>query len=1197
MRPAAKTTESMDGQPALWRRICVSMLTMVVLPIALLMTFAVGAGYFRLTQGPVSVNFLVQPIKQGIDQGLPGLSARFDDVIVTLAEAGGLELRLANLSLSDVSGNVVVTAPQAAIGLSASGLWSLSAMPERVELIEPRISLLYSRTSGFALSFAKDAADTGQEQARSTLGVARKPSDGEIYDLSAILRSASTYARGGGYQSSGLREVGLRNATLLLDAEGRKTSWQIPRLLVDVDHRSDRSVISGSARVSSAGRIWSASFQADDDANGDLLTVSTSIQDLVPKNIADAVPGLSLLALFDQPASANIEAKFDRSGQLKDSKIAVELSGTHLQLQDMPKPLFEVEKGSLNFAYAPSSRKIVLEPSTLRGGRNAFVVSGELSQSNDAPAEGATGWQFDMQLQPAPQTADVSNDVSVQSGSLKGRFVPQDEMVHVDTVEIGLAGGNIQLAGEFSVGHEHSAKWQGNFSGMPVAQLAAVWPEAVAEAGRQWLIHNVHAGRVETGTFSYLSGRHLAAVQSVSAVGASQMVMAMEVGGVEFSALNGLPPVRADKVLARFANDKLEVSFPEGAMNVETGGTIALKTFQFVGSEMFGEAPSGEASFDFAGKAEAVRSVLELPALASAVAANGPMPAIEGSIDGTAKIGFPLDKVVGAADVGYEIKARLHDGKIADAFGGHDIKGASLDFHATPQAFNAKGDVLINGVLAKLNWQHIQGTDGARQPPMRLTARLDASDRKQLGIDVGRLVQGEVPVEFSVTNPGQPDQSAHVRADLTPAHLSISDIGWEKPAGRQAFMDFDVAGNDAKTSKVLENFQITGSDIAIEGKVQLDSDGRAVAFDFPRFSLNLVSRLTASGERTKGNVWRARIAGKTFGGQKFFQSLFSVGGEDGSGGGSQETLAGDFDISVKIDNVLGFQDISLRGLDMTIANRGGKLAKLKGRGVLDGGKPLAFELRGGGSKARRLLIDTSDAGTAFKLIGFYPNMVNGRLRLEIDLEGRGAAEKTGTLWVENFKVLGDPVISEVVGSPDESMPAIAQHHKVVRQEFEFDSLRAPFSVGHGQIVIEDASLHGALLGATLRGKADFNNKSLDLGGTYVLLQGLNNMFAPIPVFGELLSGPRKEGIFGTNYAIRGNMERPQVFVHPLSALAPGIFREIFQLAPEAQQVSPNNSLSYGAGMRVRSSSSPATVGDTRGEGRTIDGWHSNTQKN
>ena len=94
------------------------------------------------------------------------------------------------------------------------------------------------------------------------------------------------------------------------------------------------------------------------------------------------------------------------------------------------------------------------------------------------------------------------------------------------------------------------------------------------------------------------------------------------------------------------------------------------------------------------------------------------------------------------------------------------------------------------------------------------------------------------------------------------------------------------------------------------------------------------------------------------------------------------------------------------------------------RGTLDGGKPLAVVLRQDPGQPRKLLADSTDAGQAFKLIDFYPNIQGGRVRLEVNLDGKGAAEKTGILWVEDFRILGDPVVSEVFSGADEGRPAI-----------------------------------------------------------------------------------------------------------------------------------------------------------------------------
>ena len=313
------------------------------------------------------------------------------------------------------------------------------------------------------------------------------------------------------------------------------------------------------------------------------------------------------------------------------------------------------------------------------------------------------------------------------------------------------------------------------------------------------------------------------------------------------------------------------------------------------------------------------------------------------------------------------------------------------------------------------------------------------------------------------------------------------------------------------------------------------------------------------------------------------------------------------DLSAEIDTVLGFSDVSIRKATVTLSKRRGKLTALKARGTLDGGRPLAAEYREDRSGQRLLLADSTDAGRVFKLIGFYPNVVGGRVRLQVNLDGRGPAEKTGILWVEKFRILGDPIVTEVVSNAGIGATTKGQgrrQRKVIRQVFDFDNMRAPFSVGHGQFVLEDAYMRGPLIGATLRGKVDYNRKALNIGGTYIPLQGLNNAFGTIPVLGELLSGPRREGIFGMTFAIQGPMDRPQVLVNPFSFVAPGILREIFQLTPYDPSVKPLPKKSKNRKDGARASSSQA-IGDGR-DGRirsrrdipsskAVDGWSSRTR--
>ena len=130
----------------------------ILAPFFMLALLIAGLGYVRLRHGPVSLHFLVEPIESGINAELGGNAVRIDDVVVSLSGTGGLEFRLQNVRMHEKDGDVVASAPFAAVELSTSALWSMRVVPARIELIEPRLFLYYSEDGGLAMSFSKPIA-------------------------------------------------------------------------------------------------------------------------------------------------------------------------------------------------------------------------------------------------------------------------------------------------------------------------------------------------------------------------------------------------------------------------------------------------------------------------------------------------------------------------------------------------------------------------------------------------------------------------------------------------------------------------------------------------------------------------------------------------------------------------------------------------------------------------------------------------------------------------------------------------------------------------------------------------------------------------------------------------------------------------------------------------------------------------------
>ncbi len=1207
----------------------------VVLPVGLLALLATGVVYFRLMQGPVSLKFLVDPVQRGIAAELPGFHPSIDDVVVALKNTGGLEFRLRNLKVADGDGDLVIAAPYAATQLSRVALMSMQAVPVRVELIEPQLFLSYSRVGGLKLQFSP-VGEAGRKRSGSigagTLRapapkVAQRPAGDvgnaaaggpdssapfEQIDLVRFLRQFSHRDRSGSQASSNLQSFGLRDATVVLDHEGIVSRWRVEQFAIDLAHAGNQTRMAGLARVSSQAGPWTFKFRTHESDASQILKLHVSVNGLFPRTLGNVFPQLSLLKPLDVPVSGNAQFFLSENGKLESGDLAVALGQGRIHLPTLARTPIEIDGGELGVEYHGPEQRIDLKPSTLRWGESSLTLEGlaKAKAVETKQSESAQEWVFDVRAKQGVMTVSEFGipPMAIDAWQAKGSVLPSAGNVKLASFRMVVGGGELTAAGEIdTASNSPGIGIEGRMNAMPIGTLAALWPRAVAPVARDFFGQSVLKGAVRTGSLKIQSGRFLRDVQS-QAPAVRRLALAIELADVVMRPSKKYPPVQMARALVRLENDALEVAVPKSHVVLSDKETLGLKSGRFTAVNIDRLGAVGEIAFQVDSNVGPAVDLLRHATPEILTNSAVPLEKVSGKINGDIRLSFPLDQEVVATDVKFGGKMRLSDGRVKRVFGNYDISGATIDFDLSHNSLNASGEVLLNGVLAKVNWQRFLNASQDRQPPLRMTAKLDDADRKQLDLDFGDALRGVTPVEFTI-NPASASQGlVHMRADLTGADLVIDGIAWRKKPGRSAFLEADLVGRNGNALK-LENLKLAGDSMAIAGTVDVNENNEIVAYDFPDFSLDVVTRLSVRGSRDAKKIWKVDARGRTYDGRSFFRAMFSVGRLADR---SHKPLPkyGGVDLTARIDTVLGFSDVALRDVSMNVSKRAGKLTALKLRGTLDGGEPLAAEYRKDRGNHRLLLADSTDAGKLFKLIGFYPNVVGGRARLQVNLDGRGPAEKTGILWVEKFRILGDPIVTEVVSNAGTSDPSKKQDRRkrtVVRQVFDFDNMRAPFSVGHGQFVLEDAYMKGPLIGATLRGKVDYNRKHLNIGGTYIPLHGLNNAFGTIPLLGDLLSGPRKEGIFGMTFAIQGPMDRPQVLVNPFSFVAPGILREIFQLTPFDPRVKPvpqKPKSSKRSKQRVRASSSQA-IGDGRNgsirargqapSSTSVDGWSSRTR--
>lgn len=1175
-------------------------------PFLILLALALALTFVRLKHGPISLSFLVPPIEKSLNAVLHGYVATVDDAIVRLTDDSRLEFRLQNVRFAEADGDIVASSPLAALEISRHALMEGRLVPSRVELIRPELFLTYAADKGLSLSFSalpekppetdgqvpapggitppQPAADTSVEDAgMSGAGLLKK------LDFGQLLSKATSQARDMSSATTFLREFGVRDATLTVDTKGHRTVWQLPELNLDVDHREKQSVISGRARVASGNGSWRVAFHTEDSAGQTVLRAS--VRDLVPSLLFGAEQGSPLLGLLDLSLGADITLAMQPQGGVHSAHLDIGLGEGRLLVRDRMGKLepIPVAGARIKLNFDPGTGTVVLDPSPLHFGGSSITVAGQARATSfgDEP-----GWSFDVSSVDGTLGggAPGATPIALERLSARGRYLTSRDFIELQEGLLTAGGASVKAVGEADMRPgNRGARFSASFNAMSVETLRALWLVGMAPQAREWVTTHVLSGQVKAFDYRREIGSYAPPPGERSLPG-GHSALTVELNDASFKPTLHLPVIDAPRVLVVIDDGHIEISVPDGTMKLGTGESVSMKAGRLLSENIYAEPPHADVSFKAQGDAVAALALLGHERIALINTTELPFKAAEGRVEAQLSFAFPMQKNVTRQQIVTSGSAKLKDGRFGKLLGEYDVQGASIAVDFGSGAIEAKGEAIVRGVLARLSWQRILDAPEERQPPLRITATLDNADRRQLGIELGHFLTGEVPVDLQLvpgTAPGE--RKIHVRADLSGAELSLTPVAWKKPPGRRAFAEFDISPVQHGKYE-LQNFRVAGDNIAIEGWAGIGADRKVREFQFPDFSINVVTRLKVQGNLRNDDVWDLKVRGTTFEGKDMFRSLFTLGRE--AGGGEQGGKGVNVDVDAQIDNVIGFSEISMRSAKVQASTRDGRLTALEARGTLDGGAPLAVILDRDGAGQRRIRADSTDAGLAFKMIGFYSNMQSGRVRLEVNLDGKGAAEKAGNLWVEDFRVLGDAVVSEVVSSGfDDGRPSIGGKKRVVREVFEFDAMRVPFSVGHGQFVLDDAYVKGPLLGATIRGKLDYKTERVNLGGTYIPLQGLNNAFGQIPVLGQILSGPRGEGLFGITFAVTGAMANPQVIVNPLSLVAPGIFREVFQMTAPSPKVQPRGSEAVGKRPRKSRSTEPSS-----GSGSTIDGWSSETKK-
>jgi AsmA-like C-terminal region/Protein of unknown function len=1169
--------------------------------VVLVSVVALGLLYVRLLYGPIAIDFLARPIESAIAEELAGPKVQVESVALGLNDRGLFQFELKNVRVSDPRGEVLVAAPSVAVSLSRRAMLRGRIAVESLDLISARLVLFYADDGSLSLKFSPvPPKREGNVPPPPFVPVpaegapaASAPVDGDAdgdgmllgrIDLVKVLAEASARARRGETAGAYLREVGLRSATVVVDNGRRKTVWQVPQFDLDLDHRRTRSSLAGRAKIESAAGPWELTFRSYQHIKAKALNVSVLVQGLVPRGLADNFPHLSALEGLDLPLSGEAQLELSSDGEIFSGNITLEAAAGSFDLPGPEAGPMRISGGRVELTYDAAARSFQIGPSSLSWAGGHVQFTGNIvrvAQGTDGPR-----WTFEV----------ASTEGSVGIDTEGAQRLPIDELAAGGYVEHGrivlsrllVRAGGTEASAEGSVadlGGTVEARFEAKIGAMPVDLLKTLWPARLAPATRAWISQRLTRGKVEGGTFTMARGRGTPKSNGSPAADGDRMTLTLEGTNLEFALLDGWPALAVSRGLLRFDDSTIEFSAPDASIASADGRKFSLKGAFAV--DMSRPMPRrGTLTLKGQGPLSLAIEMLERGAPSLLQDTGLALAGADGKVDANISISLPLVAEPQLSDVAVEGRLRVSDAKLGRAFGSLDVHGVNVTVDVSAAALEAKGKFLAGNVPATVSWQYVFGAPPDKQPPLRIAATLYENERAALGLDLNDIVQGEVGAEVTVVQDAQGDRHVHVRADLSNAELTLEHLAWNKPVGERGVFEFDVI-KGSKYPIEYRNVRLDGENIALGGWMGAGQDLRVKEYRFPQFSLNVVSNFEAHGKLRADNVWEVTAKGAFYDGKDLFRSFFGNPAPERTG----KNRPG-LDLRAEFDTVRGFSGASLRTVRLSLQRRAGKLTQLDVRGLLAdgrgppaGNKQLEAALRPEPGRPQTLSARANDAGLTFKLFGLLPHMVGGDMSLDVNLDGRGAAERAGSLSARGFHLLGDEV----------PVLAAEQRRSAVREKVPFEHLIIKFSAGNGQFRLHSADLRGPVFSATGTGTIDFRAKRVHINGTFTPVAGLNQFFRDIPLFGDIITGPKREGMFAWNYALQGGLNSPQIKVHPLSGVAPGFTREFFPIMPEEEPGATPRRKSSGnrPDPGARASSSPAAgpgAADPPTEPDTADGW-------
>ncbi len=662
-----------------------------------------------------------------------------------------------------------------------------------------------------------------------------------------------------------------------------------------------------------------------------------------------------------------------------------------------------------------------------------------------------------------------------------------------------------------------------------------LWPSIFAGGARLWVLDHVYGGTLTNSNIdiAYAAGSlwPRPAEVPIPLPSFEQVSADFTVNNARFDVIGDLPPIRdaSGTVSVRGANTVVKVD--SGTAYLENGETVTVSNGTLAIPVVAGKPVIGDLLIDVSGDASSIAKLSDREPIKALSKAPISASDLSGSAVASIKASFPLRKVDSSVEKKWSANVEFKNLSIAKEFSGQKLSDAdgTLAISKSLTTLTAKGK--LNGVPATLSVVEPLGR-GAEKRKVSAKLILDDKARAKIAPGLKDILTG--PVEVSLDGAGG---NQNIEADLTNATLSLPWAGWSKGPGVAATATLVVDGSDKGTT--IRDLSVKGKSFSISGDINLLGT-RLTKASFSNVSLNKGDQISVDVVNGKDG-FDVAVSGNSLDLRALLKRVT----------GSFEKAAattGGVPIRVKanVNAVTGFNGEQLLNVVASYSGKGSTIRSFSAKANSQDGGAIAIENKSGDGN-RTVNIQTTDGGSLLRFLDIYDKMQGGRVTVVLATKGDGPL--AGEVDARGFTIVGEPRLKSIVGtpvSPDGQSLSKVTKDKIVVSRVKFDRGNALIEKGEGYLKLDRGILRSDQIGLSYSGTLYDARGRINMVGTFMPAFGLNKLFSEIPIFGDILGNGRDRGLIGITFKLAGNAKSPELSVNPMSLIAPGIFRQIFE---------------------------------------------------